>query len=561
MRTGFVELPDSDRPVAKDAKRVDDVRADTPVEVTVTLSGPRLPDLDPGAPGIPRGEFAARYGTSPDVIEKVRETLERLGLEVGEVSPAARSMRVKGSAGAMEDAFNPGLGIYSSPTLGRFRGREGKLEIPAELEDAVTGVFGLDERRMARRAKSVELAEPAAHGTGSPLGPVQLAEHYNFPPGDGAGQLIGLAELGGTYFPDDLQRYRQKYGLPETKVEIVDAGATPPTPEQLEHLPAQAQKQIIDEAGEVMLDVEIVAGLCPAAKILVFFSTFSEQGWIDLLTKVMQDGPQAVDLLSVSWGLAEDNPEWSGSALREIDLRLKEAAQQGITICVAAGDDGSGDMGEDGHCHVNFPASSPYVLSVGGTMIADGGEERVWWQEPGHRFLPDGESTGGGATGGGISKVFTRPTWQNVQEARPELHGVVEAGIDGRIVPDVAALAGPPCYELIFQGEANGARGTSAATPLWAALLTRIRAGGRPAGGPTFLTPLLYQAGPGGEPRGKEACRDVTVGDNTSHPDPGVGFRAGPGYDALSGWGVPDGEKLLASLPAASAAARTGGIR
>ncbi len=120
-----------------------------------------------------------------------------------------------------------------------------------------------------------------------------------------------------------------------------------------------------------------------------------------------------------------------------------------------------------------------------------------------------------------------------------------QGSIDGRIIPDIAALAGPPLYDLIFMGKDFPNGGTSASAPLWAALIARICANGKAA---RFLPPLLYQNGANGSPVGQSGSVDITTGNNTSSPQPGVGYKAGPGFDAVSGWGVPDGQKLLALL-------------
>jgi kumamolisin len=544
MSDGHVVLPGSHRPAKQDAVRVGDVDPGSRVEVTVTLDGPELAELDTGKAGISRGDFAARYGAGADDIAKVKATLEQFGLVVEEASSAGRSMRVSGTAANMEEAFHPGLGVYSSPDQGEFRGRDGDLQIPADLDGLVTGVFGFDERRMVRRARSAEAVAKAGAAAGAALSIAELEQRYNFPPGDGNGRQVGIAEFGGGYLPDDLKAFCAQQGRQEAQVTVVDVGLKPPTPRQVEELPEARQDEFWGDSTEVMMDIEIVAGLCPAAQIFVYFAKFTQKGWIDLLNKLIQGDAAELNLLSVSWGLAEDSEGWSSAARNEIDLRLHAAAQLGITVCAASGDDGSGDDVEDGNYHVNFPASSPNVLSVGGTML-DGTQEVVWWQAPGQRFLPGGnEPSGGGATGGGVSVIFARPPWQDV-----DVKSLNDHPIDGRVTPDVAALAGPPYYQLVFQGKPAPNGGTSAATPLWAALLTRIAAAGKPTQQPTFLAPLLYQNGPGGGPRGEEGCVDITTGNNASHPQPGVGYDATKGYDAVSGWGVPDGEKLAASLP------------
>jgi kumamolisin len=282
--------------------------------------------------------------------------------------------------------------------------------------------------------------------------------------------------------------------------------------------------------GEVMMDVEIVAGLCDKAKIYLLFAPFSQRGWIDLLDRVMALDPPPVTL-SISWGSAEDSDDWSPAARRAINHRLHAAALLGITVCVATGDDGSGDSMDDDRAHVHFPASSPFVLAVGGTML-DGDREVVWWNKPGDHSEPHG-----GSTGGGVSAEFERPSWQRVRRVR----SINPGSIDGRTVPDVAALAGLPGYAFVLNGRSAMNGGTSASAPLWAALIARIAAR-RPDTKPTFLTPLLYAP-----KRRRSAFRNITHGHNTS-PQPGRGYRATDGYDAVSGLGVPDGEALLASL-------------
>ncbi|HEX3449124.1 MAG TPA: hypothetical protein VHS97_12775 [Isosphaeraceae bacterium] len=115
-------------------------------------------------------------------------------------------------------------------------------------------------------------------------------------------------------------------------------------------------------------------------------------------------------------------------------------------------------------------------------------------------------------------------------------------------MPDVAALAGPPYYDLIFLGQPSPSGGTSASTPLWAALLARVQSALPSKKSPQFLTPLLYRGVAGSPPLGAAVCRDIAVGQNASSPEPGRGYHAGPGYDAVSGWGTPIGTSLLTAL-------------
>jgi kumamolisin len=184
-----------------------------------------------------------------------------------------------------------------------------------------------------------------------------------------------------------------------------------------------------------------------------------------------------------------------------------------------------------------------------------GNEESTWWDKPGTRFEPNSEEqTGGGSTGGGVSDRFTRPDWQS----GVQVTSLNPTSAHGRIVPDVAALAGDPgsaCLMRFQQKDGSIAvgwepgEGTSAATPLWAALIARTNAKLPADKQQRFVAPLLYQSLPNGGTVGGAACTAIKSGDNASDPDPGIGYQAvAGGFSAVTGWGIPDGEKLLAAL-------------
>jgi kumamolisin len=534
-----VVLSGSKRGKDPDATRIGAIDPKQKIAVTIGLSGPKLPGPDQyvGQTLTP-AELAEKFGASQQNADKVAKALKKYGLHVDQVSLDTRSMTVSGTAAAMEAAFKPGLVLMRSARQGEYRGRQGTISIPTELKGIVTGVFGLDQRRMARRkAGAAAAAIPPAL---SPLTPSDLEQRYNFPPGDAAGQTIAIAEFGGGYFVDDLKAYCQKFQRPVPNVQAIAVDAPALTLQQILALPPQRRRDELDTSIEVMMDVQVIAGLCPGANISVYFSTFDQRGWVDLLNTVIAARPVA---LSVSWGLAEDDPGWSANAVTAINDRLNAARLVGITTCVSSGDDGSGDQINDGHAHVDFPSASPYALGVGGTMLKQSGAkitEVTWWESPGRRT-----SNGGGAVGGGVSTLFPRPAWQKVK-----VRSLNPGSIDGRVVPDVAALAGEPLYDLIFVGQPQPNGGTSASAPLWAALIARINAKLPQAKRQRFLTPLLYQNGSNGKPVGKQSSRDITTGNNASFPDPGNGYKARAGFDAVTGWGVPDGAKLLNSLAA-----------
>jgi kumamolisin len=363
--------------------------------------------------------------------------------------------------------------------------------------------------------------------------PQELADAYQFPPGDGSGQTIAILEFAGTYLPDDLTAFLRLIGMPSAAPNIVVRN--------VQTLASEDQNDP-DATGEVMLDVEVVAALCPKATIVVMFSRWGENGWISNLDAILTD-PAAPSIVSVSYGLAEGTDIWTQDAINSINDALQAVANAGITVCVSSGDDGSQDQVADGAAHVDFPASSPYVLSVGGTSLQKTtGTEVVWFEGDGLR------ADGGGSGGGGVSAFNARPSWQSIP-----INSVNPHSIEGRIVPDVAANAAGGTGYLIYaptsslsSSSAQVAGGTSAATPLWAALLARLQEAGKTIG---FITPKLYQPSPAssGSPVGSVALRDITQGHNASGKSPG--YSAAVGFDAVTGWGSPNGKNLAEFLP------------
>jgi kumamolisin len=482
-----------------------------------------LPDPVPGKP-ISRADLVAKYGADPKDLEAVEKVLTSFGLTVTDKNVAIRSLHVVGPASAMEQAFDVQLMRVKHADI-LYRGRVGEIHIPSELAGIITGVFGLDTRPMIKHRKP--LNTQATHSTLPPPNqrpwytPPELATAYHFPPGDGAGQTIAVLEFGGHYIPNDLKTFFNLIGLsadPHVNVKNVR-----PT------LSLQ-ERNDPDAIGETMLDIEIVASVCPKATITVYFSHWSEQGWINNLHAVLLDNPS---VLSISYGLSEGNNIWTQQAIDAINDVLKELANAGITACVSSGDDGSDNQLPDGQAHVDFPAASPFVLAVGGTALSKSGEEVVWFDGDGLR------RDGGGSTGSGVSEFNPRPDWQTIAIASVN----PPHASNGRIVPDVAAnAAGSTGYLLVASGSAQVSGGTSAATPLWAALIARLQQAGKVVG---FLPPRLYQATTktAGKPLGAVACKDITVGNNASGT--AEGYSAAVGFDAVSGWGSPIGTALL----------------
>jgi kumamolisin len=202
---------------------------------------------------------------------------------------------------------------------------------------------------------------------------------------------------------------------------------------------------------------------------------------------------------------------------------LTEAAAAGVTVTVAAGDNGSTDGVSDGHQHVDFPASAPHALACGGTslrLVNGAIESQTVWNH----------GSGGGATGGGISIEFPLPSYQT----SAGLPSNADTGQPGRGVPDVAGDADPQTgYTISVDGQTETIGGTSAVAPLWAGLVACLNQGlGKPVG---FVQPQFYANA------AQSGFTDITQGNNGA-------YQAGPGWDACTGLGSPDGTALYRAL-------------
>jgi kumamolisin len=322
------------------------------VEVTLLLRR-RAPMPDEAlATPMPAAELAERYGALPADIALVQSVLGGLGADVIEVDPASRRVRVAGSVALLSRIFGTSLEQVTSddPSGGTttHRHRTGGLSVPAELDGVVTAVLGLDDRPQSRAQFRVAAAAAAVSTTS--YTPLDLGRIYNFPAGtDGAGQVIAIIELGGGFAQSELDAYFTGLGITGPKVTAVGVdGAT-----------NVAGKDPNGADGEVLLDVEVAGALAPAAEIIVYFAPNTDAGFVDAVSQAAHATvtPAAI---SISWGQNED--QWTAQARTAFDQALTDAAALGVTVTVAAGDDGSTDRATDGNAHVDFPASSPLAL-------------------------------------------------------------------------------------------------------------------------------------------------------------------------------------------------------
>ena len=527
-----VALPFSEHQPIPNARHIGKAAADRQIRVSVILKRKTPLNIDSlGGRQMSRQELTDQYGASQQAFDAVVEFARAHGLTVDEQASNLERRRVElhGPVSAFDAAFGVELNNYEPQQSGSpvkkgtsFHAFTGQVSVPEELVDSVEAVLGLDNRPIAtpkfRYRKDAVVASSSASSAGT-FTPPQVAQVYKFPAPPsgstaGAGQTIAIIELGGGYTTTDITNYFKSLGLapPSVTAVLLDGGSnTPGDPNGAD--------------GEVMLDIEVAGAVAPGAKIVVYFTTNTDQGFQDAISTAIHDSSNDPSVISISWGGPESS--WSQTAINSMDTTCQSAAALGISITVACGDNGSSD-GATGD-NVDFPASSPHVLACGGTALtASNGarQSEVVWND---------QAAGGGATGGGVSNVFALPTWQaNAGVPAPS------ASKGGRGVPDVAGDAAPSTgYQTLVDGQQEVVGGTSAVAPLWAGLIALLNQQlGAKVG---FLNPKIY---PLAQASGQSAFFDITSGNNGD-------FSAGPGWDACTGLGSPNGQGLLSALQTA----------
>jgi kumamolisin len=457
---------------------------------------------------------AAAYGHE---VELIRGFAAAHGLSVTAVEPARRLVKLAGSVAELEAAFGVTLHIYAGPS-GQYRSYEGSLQLPPEVVDSVEAVLGLDNHPAA--APNFVQAQGAGMQSyvATALWPNQIGACYGFPANLSAGsECIGIIELGGAYQESDTAAAFTAMGLTvPTVVAVAVDGAQP------------ASNPNAD--GEVALDIQVAGANAPGATIAVYFAPNTYQGFADAISHAATDTANSPSVISISWGSSES--DWGigtpggpmPQAVQALNSAMQDAAELNVSVFVASGDHLGTNSETDGRAHVQFPASSPWAIGCGGTLIDTTGtvinSEVVW---------NDGAS--GWGTGGGISDFFPVPSFQqNI--------GLPVSVNDGQLrrgVPDIAGNAAPSSgYIVVLNGTNASFGGTSAVAPLWAGLTAVINGNAPQKIG--FFLPLLYQ-NPGD-------LLDIVQGNNKPAGS-NLGYEAGPGWDACTGLGSPNGAALL----------------
>jgi kumamolisin len=563
----MIPIPGSQRPAVSGARLLRKSDPNQRIQVSIyarrnpnrhARAFPSIDELNAALPGnrhyFTDAEFNEAFGADPADLKKIEAWAKAGNLKVLEASVPKRRVLVEGTIDDISKAFGVQLNDYEHAKTGHYRGREGELFVPPEVHDLIEGVFGLDTRQVGRSRRRRSGAAPVRWDSLKPAHapltranvsnpwpgtffPPEVAELYDYPAElDGSNESVAIFAFNGASFGDPRGGYNLK--SLKTYFEQVLGGRTPSITDVVVHGPGndpgpdtRQSSQQGDATGEVMLDMCTVGAVAPGAKICMYFTTFTSQGWVDALHEAITDNNK-ISIISISYGNPEDDPHgaWTKMGVRVVNSALAAAAAKGITICCASGDDGSTDQAADARAHVDFPASSPNVLGVGGTRLESSGgskpsiaSESVW----------NDQLQGEGAGGGGISAVFTRPAYQNGAGVPPNANPPHRIG---RGVPDVAAVADPQTGVVIMHVDGHHLEpigGTSASAPLWAGLIARLNQGLKARCG--FLNTVLYTKLAGG------VLNDITDGNNGA-------YNAGDGWDACTGLGTPDGRRLLQAL-------------
>ncbi len=467
-----------------------------------------------------REELHRTFGPDPDLVRRAENWLTRLGVQ--SLGYDGFVLKLKGTMQQIEET----LGITWGEKDGFFMPLTDPM-VPEWLKPAIIGFVGLENvSRLHPRFRSPSRREQLANN-GQGFFPQDIQTAYQFPgQWDGSGMTIGLLEFSNGYNPHDVTTFWSQFGIPAPSLIFVSVDGTP------------NDNGVHGYDMEATLDVEWSGAMAPGANLVVYESSAGTSDTsfalsvLHALHYAYQDTLNHPNVLSISYGDGETR--FPVVTMRAWDQMARNAAAVGITIFVASGDEGAYGLHGPGRkiCHVDAPANCPHMVAAGGTHLV--------LDTQGHIAIETGwtDTNHNGASGGGISQVFSVPVYQEAitLPVKPGFH-------PGRGVPDVALNADPDTgYAIFFQGAWTVVGGTSAASPIWAALMAIINQARAQQRKPVqgYLNPSLYGLDHA------SAFHAITVGNNSY--DGVIGYQCTPGWNAVTGWGSPVARALANSL-------------
>ncbi|MCU1306208.1 MAG: Multicopper oxidase [Acidobacteriaceae bacterium] len=511
--------------------------------------------------------YQAKFGISDSDLAKIKVWLQSHGLILNEDSSDHSMVVLSGSATQIKAAFHTEIHAYIGNGETHFSNAS-EVAVPKALAGIVLGVRGLNDFRPHPRpnAKKVKTAFTSSISGNHFLAPDDFATIYDlkalYSSGiDSTGQRIGVMGQSDISL-SDIRTFRSVSGLSQNDPQVVLVpGSTDPG-------------VVSGDIDEAHLDLEWTGAVARNATLIY---VNSKNGALDSLQYTIQQNLAPV--ITISFGDCEQN--FSNSEMSSLSALLLQANAQGQTVVGPTGDSGAADcdfsqsasqplVSATHGLAVDFPGSSPYVTAIGGSTFSEG--SGTFWNSTNNSnngsavsYIPETtwndtatEIANGGslsASGGGVSKIFSKPAWQ------------VGLGVpsDGkRDVPDVTFAASPDHdgYLVCSQGSCvNGYRasdntltvfgGTSVGAPVFAGLVALLNQKTNSTQG--NINPALYSlAG-----SSTNAIHDIVIGDNKVPCTAGttdcasggsMGFSAGAGFDLATGLGSLDAFNFVSEI-------------
>ncbi len=468
-----------------------------------------------------------RCAASDTDVQRIVDFVSKAGLKTESRCSMKRQVVASGTLQQFSQLLGVEFHIYEDDEGASFLAYHGVIQLPADIRQCLASIEGLNEglqtarvpakhlklndeldeespvQRFApkaklRRAPVLESA-PAPQVEPQGFSPQDLIEMYRFPDNQGEGQTVAVIALGGTYNPKDLEIFCKTFKLPIPEVQVVGK-----EPWQ------NPQSRMINDV-EVNMDVQMVAGMVPKAKIVLYYASNFREGF----QAVLNDKENNISVVSTSWANGENfTPQ---AHRQQQQMLVRQMSMRGITVLAASGDDGMFQVGSNNKLPgINLPAGYPQVIACGGTILQRNGSEQVWNEQT-------------NASGGSFSKLYPAPTFQyealnNYARQFPYYAGNTCA------TPDMSVNASVVNHNIMIRnGKPFMAAGTSAATPILAGLVARLNTAlGYRLG---FFTNFLYQL------MGSSAFNSKVPGNN--------GLPAALDWDPCTGLGSPVGTNLL----------------
>jgi kumamolisin len=479
-------------------------------------------------------EMEAKYLPLQSDYDRTAAWLVSEGFTLTSTDPNHTNLFARGTVAGVARSFGVSFARVATAD-GEFTSAVTAPSIPAEVAEPVLGIDGLQPHVRKHPPPRVKHGNSVTSVGPGFFTPADISAAYKVPAGlTGAGQTICIIVDSGVT-PSDLTTFWTTAGVAQTIQDFtqVNVSGTPGSD--------------VDEAS---LDAEWAGAIAPGAKIRLYaMPSLSNNSILAACAQIVRDASvdSSLTVVSMSFG----GPEAGNGALQQ-QFAIMMAEFPGMTICAASGDGGSRPNNSTGYYNANqslsvsYPGSDPNVTGVGGTTVNFDSNyndlsETVWFQNL------SGKNYEG--SGGGLSAVFSRPTWQ-LQSYSGFSTNVPATGVSVRCQPDVAAVSDGAFNGSQFGGFIvvggqtdpgnEGIAGTSLATQVFAglvAILNQARSEtAQSAKG--LLGPLIYPL------IGTAAFTDVTSGSNGTD---GV-YTAGAGYDLCSGIGTPSMSNLIAAL-------------